>query len=409
MFLTPQETAVSVVDRSRTGAVVADRWSGHARYIFLVAIAIMAAYALLKLTPGFGSLVVDSDGRPNAVDLKKRYEEVQRWFSGKPVYAEVERATYPPQSYVVLWPFLGWITLSAARWLWAITSVAALAWLAFLLVRRSGASTCRERMFVALLPLSMHATGVTLETGQLIIHVLPPLLTALIIAHERPTGWRSTSAVALLTLAALVKPTISVPFLWLILFLPGTVKPFLLVLFGYIGLSLFAASFQEGNLLALINSWLTQSAMDPLVSDGGSAHLHSLLASLGLQQWNLPASFLVLVALGIWTYRYRREDLWLILGITSIVARLWSYHLIYDNLLIVFSEVALYRTVRQRQLADPTGILAAVLLTLTVLLMLPPTRLFLFWPALFRAAEVFVWLCVLVFLLSQPRRNKHPM
>jgi hypothetical protein len=406
-MLTPQETAVSVVDRSRTGAVIAGRWSGHARNIFLVAIVIIAAYALLKLTPGFGSLVVDSDGRPNAIDLKKRHEEVQRWFSGKPVYAEVERATYPPQSYVVLWPFLGWITLSAARWLWAITSVAALAWLAFLLVRGSGASTYRERMFVALLPLSMHATGVTLETGQLIIHVLPPLLTALIIAHGKPTGWRSASAVALLTLAAFVKPTISVPFLWLILFLPGTVKPFLLVLFGYIGLSLFATSFQEGNLLALINSWLTQSAMDPLVSDGGSAHLHSLLASLGLQQWNLPASFLVLVALGIWTYRYRQEDLWLLLGVTGIVARLWSYHLIYDNLLIVFSEVALYRTVRQRQLADPIGIVAAVLLTLTLLLMLPPTRLFLFWPAFFRAAEVFVWLGVLVFLISQARRDKH--
>jgi hypothetical protein len=260
-------------------------------------------------------------------------------------------------------------------------------------------------MFVALLPLSMHATGVTLETGQLIIHVLPPLLTALIMAHGKPTGWRSASAVALLTLAALVKPTISVPFLWLILFLPGTVKPFLLVLFGYIGLSLFAASFQEGNLLSLINSWLTHSAMEPLVSDGGSAHLYSLLASLGLQQWNLPASFLVLVALGIWTYRYRREDLWLLLGVTGIVARLWSYHLIYDNLLIVFSEVALYRTVRQRQLADSTGIVAAVLLTLTLLLMLPPTRLFLFWPAFFRAAEVFVWLGVLVFLISQAMKS----
>ena len=82
--------------------------------------------------------------------------------------------------------------------------------------------------------------------------------------------------------------------------------------------------------------------MEPLVSDGESAHLYSLLASLGLQQWNLPASFLVLVALGIWTYRYRREDLWLLLGVTGIVARLWSYHLIYDNLLIVFSEVELY-------------------------------------------------------------------
>jgi len=68
---------------------------------------------------GLGSLVIDSDGRPNAIDLKSRHDEVQRWFSGKPVYGGV-RATYPPQSFVLLWPFLGWMTLSAARWLWAI-------------------------------------------------------------------------------------------------------------------------------------------------------------------------------------------------------------------------------------------------------------------------------------------------
>src|SRR6266511_6040979 len=122
-MLTPQETAVSVVDRSRTGAVIADRWSGHATNIFLVAIAIMAVYALLKLTPGFGSLVVDSDGRPNAVDLKKRHDEVQRWFSGKPVYAEVERATSPPRSNVVLWPFQGWLPLAEDRGLWAKPTV----------------------------------------------------------------------------------------------------------------------------------------------------------------------------------------------------------------------------------------------------------------------------------------------
>jgi hypothetical protein len=248
----------------------------------------------------------------------------------------------------------------------------------------------------------MHATGVTVGNGQLIIHILPPLLTALIMAHGNSTGWRCASAVALLTLAALVKPTISVPFLWLILFLPGTVKPFLLVSLGYIGLTLFAASFHEGNLLSLINLWLTHSARNPFISDGGHANLHSLLVSLGLQQWKLPASFFVLVALGIWTYHYRREDLWLLLGVTGIVARLWSYHLMHDDLLIVFSEVTLYRTVRQRQLADSTGILAAVLLVLNLLSLLPPpTRVIIFWPAFYTAGQVFVWLCVLVFLISQ--------
>jgi glycosyltransferase involved in cell wall biosynthesis len=48
-------------------------------------------------------------------------------------------------------------------------------------------------MLMALLPLSMHATGVTVGNGELIIHILPPLLTALIIPHGKPTGWRSAS------------------------------------------------------------------------------------------------------------------------------------------------------------------------------------------------------------------------
>ena len=66
---TLQETAVSVVDPSRTVAVIADRWSGHARNIFRVAIAIIAAYALLKLTPGFGSLVVHGTGEADRLIL----------------------------------------------------------------------------------------------------------------------------------------------------------------------------------------------------------------------------------------------------------------------------------------------------------------------------------------------------
>jgi hypothetical protein len=408
---TLHESAAPVVDRYRTGAVISDRWSDHAKKMFLVAIAILVAYALWKqeLTTKYRSLVADSVG---AADLRPRHHEVQRWFSGKAVYGEIEHggigATYPPQSFVVLWPFLGWMTIGAARWLWATTSVAALAWLTVLLIHGAGASTWRERMFVAFLPLSMHATSITVGNGQLIIHVLPPLLTALIMAHGKPNDWQRSSVVAIFTLLALVKPTISVPFLWLVVFLPGTFKPILLVMAGYVGLSLFAASFQEGNLLSLISSWLTHGGMDPFIFDGGHSNLHSLLVSLGLHQWKLPASFLALVALGIWTYRYRGADLWLLLGVTGIVARLWSYHLTHDDLVIILSEVALYRTVRQRQFADLTGIVAAVLLTLSLLLMIPPpTRLFVFWPSLFRGGQMLVWVAVLIFLISQARRKQY--
>jgi hypothetical protein len=63
--------------------------------------------------------------------------------------------------------------------------------------------------------------------------------------------------VAVLILVALVKPTFSVPFLWLVLFLPGTLQPALFIVLGYIALTMLTIasclfphsylSFRHGN------------------------------------------------------------------------------------------------------------------------------------------------------------------
>ena len=49
------------------------------------------------------------------------------------------------------------------------------------------------------------------------------------------------------------------------------------------------------------------------------------------------------VALGVWLYRHRRVDLWLQLGVIAVVARLWAYHRLYDDVLVVLALVALFR------------------------------------------------------------------
>ncbi len=336
-----------------------------------------------------------------------RHDEVHRWFSGRPVYSELTTAVYPPASYVLLWPLLGWLAVPSARWLWAVTTVAALGWLIYLIVRESGADGPLEHVFVALIPLAMYATGAATGNGQLIVLLLPALVTGLV-RLQRQGGWREDLLTAALILITLVKPSISVPFFWIMLFVPGTLRPAALVSLGYLVRTLCAVSFQGPGLPMLLRDWLAR--VSALATIGGYADLHSLLATLRLEHWSLPASSVVLTALGVWVYCYRQRDLWLLLGVTALVARFWTYHGWYDDLLILLPMVALFRVAKQEP-ADGIGVVAGALLSITLLVMLAPGGLYLFpppWKMLYVTGQIIVWLIGLIALLYLTQReNKH--
>ena len=73
--------------------------------------------------------------------------------------------------------------LLAHRWFWAITAVPALAWLIYLVLSASGATSLLERIAVGLVPLSIYATNVTIGNGQLVLHLLPPLIAGIVLAN----------------------------------------------------------------------------------------------------------------------------------------------------------------------------------------------------------------------------------
>jgi hypothetical protein len=309
----------------------------------------------------------------------------------------------------MLWPLLGWLELTPARWLWAATTVAALAWLVYVIARESGMETLLERMFVALLPLSMYATGAAIGNGQLIVHLLPALLAGLLLLSKRPCRWPGELLAAALGLGALVKPSVSVPFFWIVLFVSGRLRPVLLVTAGYVALTLFAASFQALGVLSLIQGWLVNASA--VAVRGGHANLHIWLAAVGLKAWLLPASLPVLVALGCWTYRYRYADLWLLLGVTAIVARLWAKHWWFDDLLILLPMVALCRIAKRRFATDRSGLVAGTLLAITLLVMLAPGGLYLLpppWNTLYVIGQITLWIAVLIFLLVQAWQEEKP-
>ena len=376
-------------------------WIVHRRTVLPLAIVLLSMLALLKLGIELHRLVADS-GFLGAIDLRLRHNEVGRWFAGRPLYTELSRLTYPPQAYVMLWPFTGWLDLASARWLWALTSLAAIVWLCAVVVRESGTSDPLDRSLAVAMVVSMNAVGVTLGNGQLIVHLLPALLVALLLLRRPRGSWYDDAAVAILLQFALIKPTLSVPFAWVALVTTRRVRPLAFTAAGYLLLTLLAASFQAENAGSLLVQWFGQRGPD---LRHGFGDVHSGLFAIGLGSWAFPASLLMLAALGMWTWRHRQADPWVLMGVAAIVARTWTYHRIYDDVLTLVPMVALFRMASGR-VPGSDDLKAGVLLALTIAVMSVPAR-FLggvdHW--LFVSTHVAVWLALLLFLARAPGRR----
>src|SRR3954465_1612200 len=107
-------------------------WIRHRWWLFPAIIALMAVAAVLKLEYQFRVLLWEPKG---AIDLRPLHSLVHNWFVGRRVKAWI---VYPPASFVLLWPLLGWFSLAAVRWVWAISFVGILAAIVFISIRISG-------------------------------------------------------------------------------------------------------------------------------------------------------------------------------------------------------------------------------------------------------------------------------
>ena len=385
-------------------------WAGYRVMLLRAAIVIMAIASLVWLSYQFwrllwGSAPIWHTSPTGAVDLKILHRLVHEWFAGRPVYRELPTAVHPPATYVLLWPMLGWLDVGPARWLWGVTTVVALTALVYIVVRESRADSSLERAFVALITCSIYATGAAIGNGQLIVHLLPMMLVGILMLHRRRRERQAHLLASALILATLVKPSISVPFLWLALFVPRFPGPVPLVALGYCVLTLFAVSFQDSTLTALVHDWQSRSSsLAVAAGQGNVANLHVWLGSLGLKKGIFPTSLALLLALGLWSYRYRHIDIWILMGVTAYVARLWTYHRWYDDALILLPIVALFRIAKCGPADHAADVIAGVLLGVTVLLMLAPGGLFLLpppWDTVYVFGQVIVWIVTLVFLLEQ--------
>jgi hypothetical protein len=383
-------------------------WLQSRNTLMRCAMTLMIVLAVIRLGYEFWRLT-SMAGLDGAHDLYLRYDEVQSWFSCLPVYQDPSRpGGYAPASYMMLWPFVGWLDFRQVRWLWAATSALSLGGLMHLIIKESGARTPRERTFWVLMLLSVYPVAITIGNGQLGIHIMLALIGCVhILSPERRITFRYDLLAAMLFVFALTKLNFTVPFLWVVLFMPKRLRPITLVGFGYGLLTLLAVSFRTEPAWILISDFVRMTS--ELVNKQPGAHLANLMVALGLEWWVSLGSIVLLGSLGVWVYINRYADIWILFGVSGIIARLWTYHRMYDDLLIFLPMIALYRIIRQAHRVSRYIWTGSILFMCGWIgLEIPGTlgRMPFPWNLPYDIGQTMIWLAMLVFLLIYARQTK---
>ncbi len=330
-----------------------------------------------------------------ALDLGSRYHAVELWFGGHGFYQR-SSSTYPPASYLLFWPFLGWLPWEAASKLWAILCALSLGVLATLCARHQPLASHSARWFAAMTMLALTATSSVIWLGQSVSLLMCALIGAAWLLHGAVhprtlwlrtlwlrTLWLRELGAGALLLFALVKPSVAAPFLWMILWAPRDAAPPLSrriglgigVLIGY-GILTWAALHFQVDAGREVADWAHTVNRNNVQISEGYANLRAWLAAVGLKPLSHPLALLVLLWLGFWTFQNRHLDRLLLLSVTALVARLWTYHNLYDDLLLAIPMLLLLQIGASR--AQPTRRKWAngLLIALVSLLLTPPYWMF---------------------------------
>jgi hypothetical protein len=395
---------LSLLERGQWASTV--RWSGAATAVLLLGIAALAAHRLAWALPH-----AIADIAPfSAMNVAYRYDELTGWFAGELIYrSDFGRLTYPPATYVFLWPILGWLPYGPARLLYVCATIAAALAAAILIYRAAAPMAERHRLLVV----AGLAASYPLQSAVFLGHVLPFMVIALAagaaaILLSRTSVSADIAAAACLALS-LSKPTLAPPLVAAILISAWRWRPTVLTAAFY-GTAAVAASLAHGgNPITLHLSWLRANNQRSVDDELGSAlpNVHGWLDSIGFGPWGPLAALVILAAFCAWAMQRRSVDVWVLLGIAAVVARLWSYHRPYDDAVLFLAALALMRLAHGPKTMRRAA--AHVLLAGTCLALLTPT-----W-ALFEIAptarlvvyniQTALWIALLVFLLISARAS----
>jgi len=398
---------VSAIDRSillnSTGRRTADRTlpalvAEHRASLLRMSVLVLAAAAAGWLGyQGWRLLLLQ--GYWGAIDLGNYHRLVADWFEGRPIYLD-RTAVHPPATYLLMWPFVGWLSFEKARWLWGATSALALAALVRLGLRAAAPDESIERRLIALIVLGTYPAGATIGNGQLGLHVLLALASAFLLVERSPPLVQHDLVAGGLLCLALVKPTLSAPFLLWLAVRPRGLRSVLFAIAGYLAATWGAMAARPETPTEIVRGWLAS----PGLGQRGTANLQAWLRAVGHLELARGAALGMLVGLAWWLLRHRRSRALLVLPVVAITARLFTYHRWYDDLLILVPLLALYRFVRREGAERLWGRIAGALFVLTTLAMVAPGGHYILpppWKQAYLTVLVALWLAMLAFFASR--------
>jgi hypothetical protein len=413
---------------------------------FFLGVAILIAALLFRFPYEFHRLLFSTSNLA-AIDLIQRYNEVQFWFAGESVYSLMESAVYPPASYLIMWPFIGFASWTIAKWMWAVSSIILLVFIIRVLLRENTIDNPRQQILWTFFIAAHYATGTTIGNGQLTIHIMAAILGSIVLLSTPQHSWSGYLLIGFFAALSLVKPTTAVPFMWLILWVPGNIYPALATTAIYGALALISSSWQSTGILQLHLDWFalgtkgatwgsksmelstipssiplsiplsipssipstfsSESLSSSLRGDVGYGDIHSLLGALGMNDWAIFASLTLLAFIGIWSYFHRHCNIWILLGVTAIVSRIWAYHRVYDDMIIIFAIFGVIATLKLEMNSNQRfgNLLLKMLVVASLIpasLRLLPTPLDLF----FKFGQLSLWMVTLFWLVHAASLEK---
>ncbi len=370
----------------------------------------------------FWRLLIEPD--IGARDLAQRYREVRLWFDGGDVYGVIGTAVYPPASYAMIWPLCGWMTFPVARLACALFSFGTLAILVGLTLHLTRHVTIVPVYVRALIPIANYSIGAGIGNGQLSLFSITAMIGAihLLDTPESRGSFRRHMLANALFVFALIKPTLTAPFLCLWLFSARNLRSLMQVSVMYLALVVFAAAYQSDDIATLHQNWLWKGVRGVAVGSvsGAGSNIHtgisqvivgedkkSVLAVIDaprsddLHSLHILTTLAALLLFGAWTLVHRHVDKWVLAAVIAYVARFWTYHRWYDDVLILIPIVVLLRIASDRVPTRQRKV-ALILFALTTVFMISPGGLYLLpppWNAIYSNMLTGIWIAGLIFCI----------
>jgi hypothetical protein len=272
-----------------------------------------------------------------------------------------EEAAYPPSSTLVQIALYGWPSLRFTRWMFVALNLVAAAFVAWWSGSLIGGSRETRWLFAGLALVNLGYSQ-TLINGNYGILIVAALMLAFALRERHPV------TAGLVLGFALVKPTISAPFVVLLL---ADRRYRALVVMAALAIASVALSvvLTGAGPLTLVRQSLEGAARFAKAPYAIWQLLRALGTGTAFALAVNAAVFMIPFVVVLWRAVTKRtiETSWLALAaLAGVVARLFTYHNSIDNVVLTFLVLALARVALDRRDARATALAVAVVLSVLV-------------------------------------------